>query len=227
MTNESENADPASKETKEGIKGPSKKGVSPLMRTAVIATIVVVLVAVPMGYFILNSGDDGDDVDLSVLVVGKSTEKEVDYSDLEDMDFVEALSSYQNRFGNWKGLGTYGGVELRDLADLVGGMGPDDMMTVVSVDGYRVNLTYDQVYADDEYLAVQGRIILAYMFNDTLMAETDRPMIAVLAPDGGFSNDDFNATRSTDPEFASLTSAGSLWVKTVAKIEISALERAM
>lgn len=214
----------ASEGAEAAIKAPKGKGVSPRMRTAIIVTIVAILVAVPMGYLILSGGDDTQDVDLSVLLVGKATETEVDYADLEEMEFLEAVSSYQNRFNNWRGLGTYGGVNLSDLADLVGGMGPDDVMSVIAADGYVVNLTYAQVYPDAEYLAVQGPIILAYMFNGTLMDEDDRPMVAVLAPDEAFSNDDFNATRSTEPEFDYLTSAGSLWVKTVERIEISELE---
>lgn len=214
----------ASEGTEGEIRAPKGKGASPMTKIAVIVTIAALLVAVPMGYIVLTADDDGS-VDLVVALVGKSAEREVDYSDLEDMDFTEATSSYQNRFGNWKGLGTYGGVELRDLADLVGGMEPDDMMSVVASDGYRVNLTYDQVYADEDFLAVQGPIILAYMFNGTFMDEEDRPMVAVLAPDGEFSNDDFNETRSADAEFDYLTSAGSLWIKTVERIEVSELDR--
>ena len=162
--------------------------------------------------------------DFSVTLEGKAGETEtVDYIDLEEMDYVEAVSSYQNRFDNWRGLGTYGGVELRDLADLVGGMAPGDIMTVTAVDGYKANFTYYQVYADQDYLDIQGQIILAYVFNGSIMDEEDRPMTAVLAPDGAFSNDDFDATCSKDPEFLSLTSASSLWVKTVNSIVISAL----
>ena len=47
-------------------------------------------------------------------------------------------------------------------------------------------------------------------------------MIAVLAPDNAFSNDDFNNTCAKDPEFLSSTSAGSLWVRNVERIQITA-----
>ncbi len=76
-------------------------------------------------------------VEISVFLTGKAGESyTVNYTTLEGMDFVEAVSSYQNSFGNWRGLGTYGGVELRDLADLVGGMEPGDVMTITATDGY-------------------------------------------------------------------------------------------
>ncbi|MGD9962570.1 MAG: hypothetical protein AB7S97_01520 [Thermoplasmata archaeon] len=210
-----------------------KKGVSPAAKMAAVAIIVILLIAVPLGYFTLTGDDDDDDDDdgddddtivISVSVSGKAGESQtVNYTTLEGMDFIEAVSSYQNTFGNWRGLGTYGGVELRDLADLVGGMGPGDVMTITATDGFRSNLTYYQVYADAEYLETQGRIILAYEYNSTIMDEEDRPMIAVLASDEAFSNEDFNATCSRDPEFLSSTSAGSLWVKTVSTIEVREL----
>lgn len=207
-----------------GIGAPKKAGAGPTVKLAAVAAIVVLLVAVPMGYFILK-GDDLETADFSVTLIGSADEEEtVDLAALEDMDFVEAISSYQNRYGNWRGLGTYGGVELRDLADLVGGMGEGDVMTVTATDGYVANLSYEQVYADAECLEVQGQIILAYEFNRSLMSEEDWPMVAVLAPDEAFSNDDFNATCSDLPEFEMLTSAGSMWIKNVERIEICELQ---
>lgn len=226
MTSDSKDADAGSKPRtgSEGVSPPKRTGMSPTLKTAAVVAIVILLVAVPIGYFILNQeGEDG--ADFSVGLTGKGGEEgTVDRAALDDMDFVEAVSSYQNRFSNWKGLGTYGGVELRDIADLVGGMAEGDVLTVTASDGYCVNLSYEQVYASAEYLAVQGQIILAYEFNGSLMPEEDWPMIAILAPDEAFSNDDFNATVPDGPEFETLTSAGSLWAKTVANITIGELE---
>jgi len=211
---------------------PKKKGVSPTVKIAAVAVIVILLIAVPLGYFILTGDEDDDDdnddgdetVDFSISLTGKDGQTEtVNYTALEGMDFVEAVSSYQNTFGTWKGLGTYGGVELRDLADLVGGMAPGDVLKVTAADGYHVNLTYYQVYADGDYLETQGQMILAYEFNESVMDNETIPMIAVLAPDEAFSNDDFNATCSKDPEFLDITGAGPLWVKQVASITVSEL----
>ena len=208
---------------------PKKKGISPATKMAAVAVIVILLIAVPLGYLILDGDEDDDDdsdetVDFSITLLGKGGENEtVNYTALEGMDFVEAVSSYQNTFGTWKGLGTYGGVELRTLAGLVGGMEPGDVMTVTASDGYMSNLTYYQVYAEADYLDIQGQIILAYEYNGSVMDDDDRPMIAVLSPDEAFSNDDFNATCSKDPEFLSMTGAGPLWVKSVDTIAINEL----
>jgi len=192
---------------------------------AAIAIVIAILVAVPLGYLVLTADDNestGDGDDFTVHVVGKTAASDLNLADFENLAYVEAASSYQNRFMNWRGLGTYGGVQLRVLADLVGGMAPGDIMTIEASDGYVQNLSYYQVYPDADYLAIQGRTILAYKFNDTAAPGwEDGPMIAVLAPDQAFSNSDFNATCARDPEFLSSTSAGSIWVNHVANITIS------
>ncbi|MBN1677342.1 MAG: molybdopterin-dependent oxidoreductase, partial [Candidatus Thermoplasmatota archaeon] len=193
---------------------------------AAIATVIAILVAVPLGYLVLTADDDGaegDGDEVTVHVVGKTAEMDLSLADLEDLAYFEGVSSYQNRFMNWRGLGTYGGAELRAVADLVGGMAPGDIMTIEASDGYLQNLSYYQVYPDAGYLAIQGRTILSYRFNGTDAPSWENgPMTAVLAPDQAFSNADFNATCARDPEFLTSTSAGSIWVKNVANITISA-----
>ncbi|MBU1158023.1 MAG: hypothetical protein KKE24_01630 [Candidatus Thermoplasmatota archaeon] len=212
-------------ENKESIAAPKKAGMGSTAKLIALAVIVVLLVAVPMGYMLTqNTDDEPEDEETLVTLEGKTATDELTAPELAGMDYLEEESSYQNSFGNWKGFGTYRGVELRDLADLVGGMESGDIMTVTAADGYGQNLSYDQVYAEGECLEIQGQIILAYMFNGTDIPEWESgPMIAVLSPDGAFSNDDLNETVSDEPEFSSTTSAGSLWVKNVASIKITTM----
>jgi len=190
-----------------------------------IAAVVTILVVVPLGYLVLTADNEtpgGDEDAFTVQIAGKSGQTDLNLTDLEGMTCVEAVSSYQNRFMNWRGLGTYSGVQLREIADLVGGMAPGDIMTIEGSDGYSQNLSYYQVYPDTEYLAIQGRSILSYKFNGTAAPDwEDGPMIAMLAPDQGLSNADFNATCARDPEFLTSTSASSVWVRNVARITIS------
>jgi DMSO/TMAO reductase YedYZ molybdopterin-dependent catalytic subunit len=195
-----------------------------------IIMVAALLVAIPLGYLVLTSEDEAppedeeeeETTDFAVLVTGKTSESELNLTDLQGMTYVEAVSSYQNRFLNYRGLGTYGGVHLRDIADLVGGMAPGDIMTIEGSDGYVQNLSYYQVYPDAEYLAIQGKSILSYKFNGTAAPDwEDGPMIAILAPDQAYSNADFNATCARDPEFLTSTSASSIWVRNVANITIS------
>jgi DMSO/TMAO reductase YedYZ molybdopterin-dependent catalytic subunit len=199
--------------------GPSAGMGSKKLAAMVIA--VAFLIAVPLGYLVIEGMDSGDGEAL-VTVEGMAETEDISLDDLSDMTYVEGISEYQNRFNNWRGLGTYGGVPLDELADLVGGMGPGDLMTVIASDGYAQNLSYYQVYAEGDALEIQGRAILAYKYNGTQVPDwTDGPCIAVLPEDEAFSNDDFNATASSDPEFNSSTSAGSIWVKNVERIRIA------
>jgi DMSO/TMAO reductase YedYZ molybdopterin-dependent catalytic subunit len=202
----------------------ASKGKTTSRTTAmIVVAIVVILIAAPLGYLLLtqnkNHGPGGEEV--LVTVIGKQSEKNYTLSELKEMTYLEQASSYQNRFGNWRGDGTYRGVQLSSLADQVGGMVAGDIMTIEASDGYAQNLSYYQVYPDASNQAIQGKIVLGYMFNSSLVPDwADGPMIAVLAPDHAFSNDDLNQTVDRDPEFASSTSAGSLWVKNVDRIQI-------
>ena len=188
----------------------------------IVVAIVAILIAAPLSYLLLTQSKNHGAGEIRVTVIGKQSEKNYTISELTEMTYLEQASSYQNRFGNWRGEGTYRGVQLSSLADEVGGMVAGDIMTIEASDGYAQNLSYYQVYPDASYQATQGDIVLAYMFNSSQVPDwADGPMIAVLAPDHAFSNDDLNQTVDRDPEFVSSTSAGSLWVKNVDKIEIS------
>jgi len=206
------------------------KGMSQKTKLLALVVVAALLIAAPLGYLALTSDDDdGDDDDIPtdeviVTVTGKIGTQNLTMADLENLTYNEAFSSYQNSFGNWRGNGTYGGGNLSEIADLVGGMVPGDIMTITADDGYWMNYSYYQVYADEDYAAIQGDMILAYEFNGTAIPDwEDGPIVAVLAPDGAFSNEDFNATADRDPEFSRATSAGSLWTKLVSEITITSL----
>jgi len=188
-----------------------------------LAVVVIILVAAPLTYLVLTNKNQPTGGTVLVLE-GKTSSKNMTLADLEAMDYNEALSSYQNSFGNWRGNGTYGGVLLGDLADEVGGMSPGDIMTVTASDGYEQNYSYYQVFPDANYSAIQGKTILAYKFNGSSVPDwEDGPMVAVLAPDHAFSNQDLNMTADRDPEYSKATSGGSLFAKYIEKMKISAL----
>lgn len=216
----------------EPIDGPDQGKTAGFGMKKIIALIVVaaLLVAVPLGYLALQQGDSDDDDDdgdgdgdsIVLSIMGRTgVEQNLTLETVMAMEPIEAVSSYQNRFGNWRGYGTYEGVNLSALAGLVGGMNPGDIMTITASDGYYQNLSYYQVYPEGDCLAIQGPSILAYEFNGTLCPGwEDGPMVAMLAPDEAFSNMDFNSTCAKDTEFLDSNSAGSLWIKNVERIQI-------
>ncbi|HDP97268.1 MAG TPA: hypothetical protein ENN25_06230 [Euryarchaeota archaeon] len=227
MPDESENygSDDMKSEEASDNRPPKKSGLSKKSTIAVMAVVVILLISVPLVYLTMQGGEDdtGDFDDTVVLEISGNdgNEAELTFAELKDLSYLEAVSSYQNRFNNWRGFGTYVGVPLSTLAGLVGGMSQGDVMTVIASDGYSQNLSYSQVVPNEDDEAIQGEIVLAYQFNGTSIPDWDSgPMIAVLAPDGAFSNDDLNATKPYGVEFSGSTSAGSIWVKNVQKIEI-------
>ena len=207
------------------VRPPKNRGLSRGTTIAVLAVVVILLISVPLIYLTMQGGENGtvdfDDTVVLEMSGNDGNETELTFAELKDLSYLENVTSYQNRFNNWRGFGTYIGVPLSTLAGLVGGMSEGDVMTVIASDGYSQNLSYSQVVPDEAAEAIQGQIVLAYQFNDTSIPDWDSgPMIAVLAPDEAFSNDDFNATKSDGAEFSGSTSAGSIWVKNVQRIEI-------
>jgi hypothetical protein len=142
----------------------------------------------------------------------------LNFETVAEMSGVQGSSQYQNRFGNWGGSGTYLGVALADLVQLVGGMDENDVVRVNATDGYYQYYAYYNVYPNATFEDQQGTLVLAYVFNDTTPASwADGPMTAFLPTDGQFSNDDANAT--THPAWF-FGSAGARWVRNVESIEI-------
>ncbi|MFO7991386.1 MAG: hypothetical protein R6U61_03710 [Thermoplasmata archaeon] len=182
------------------------------MKMLAVGIVAVILVAVPLLYLTMNSQDDSNGELVSVAG------EEMTLKDLEDMDTVSGTSTYQNRFNNWDEEADYEGVPLNELAP---DMEEGDILQVTASDGYSQKFSYDQVNPTGEKAALQGDIILAYSYNGDKVPEwEDGPCIAVLPEDGEFSNDDLNTTRSITSDFNRQSSAGSLWVKNVKKIEI-------
>ncbi len=211
------------KEAKSAPKSAAKEKPSNATKYIALAVVTMLLVALPIGYFMMNKGTPNKSKPSPVYVfVSGTSDKNITLAMLEGMQATEGETSYQNQFGNWRGAGNYRGVELSSLADQVGGMNPGDIMTITSKDGYSINLSYYQVYPTGKYLSLQGKIILAYEYNNTKVpAWTDGPMLAALPPDKSFSNEDMNATSPRDPEFAYARSAGALFAKYVNRLSIS------
>jgi len=138
--------------------------------------------------------------------------------DLALMNSREGYSAYQRITGNWGGNGTYVGVTLSAIIELVTTIDANDVVNVSASDGYTQSFAYYNIYPNSSIYALQGDLILAYIYNGVIVSTwTDGPRLAFLAPDGGYSNDDANKT--THPTWFS-GSGSTRWVKNVFTIEI-------
>ncbi len=141
--------------------------------------------------------------------------------DLAQMQGITGLSSFQNQYGNWRGQGVYSGVRVSDLLELVGGMTTNDLLRVSAFDGFEQRFSFWNVYPNESWHMLQGDMILAFEFNVTIVpAWSEGPRLVMLAPDGGYSNDDCMATSAPGLGYHAYPSAGAQWVRNVVLIEV-------
>jgi len=154
----------------------------------------------------------------TVVVRGSDEDVTLSLNDLLQMVSIQGFSSFQNQYDNWRGQGMYEGIPVSTLIGLVGGMTANDTLIVRSFDGYYQEFTYSNVYPNSSWSEIQGPIILAYEYNDTQVLDwTDGMRLIMIPPDGAYSNEDAALTSS-----ASVTSAGSRWVRFVSFLEVIA-----
>jgi len=152
-----------------------------------------------------------------VAVRGLVEDVTLSLDDLLQMDVVSGYSSFQNQYDNWRGHGTYTGIAISELIELVGGMTVNDTLIVRSFDGYAQEFSYSNVYPNATWAEIQGSMVLSYAYNDTSILDWADGMRLVMIPtDGGYSNADANQTS----EFGDVISAGALWVRFVSVIEV-------
>lgn len=156
-----------------------------------------------------------------IMIRNDNDALELSLQDIMSLPQIEEYSSFQNNFGNWRGQGIYTGPTIANLIELVGDMAPGDTLRVESSDGYSQNYSYSNVYPNSSWSELQGSMILAYSYNGTPIPEWDEGMrIAMLPPDGKYSNDDCLATSCPDMGCNVYLSAGARWIKYVASIEV-------
>jgi DMSO/TMAO reductase YedYZ molybdopterin-dependent catalytic subunit len=147
------------------------------------------------------------------LTVNGTTEKVLTMKDVKVLPAVNGhgycVSTTGVRFGPY----TCKGVDLRDIADLVGGVGPGQQVWVSAPDGYLWVYDYDQlngqgfVTFDEDLHEIPSpplRIILMYEQNGTPLSYDDGgpARIAIISEQPG------------------VITEGSAWVKWVDRIEI-------
>jgi hypothetical protein len=156
----------------------------------------------------------------SLTIEGKSGTVILSLTDLQGMEATQGQSSYQNSVGNWKGLGTYVGVNIPSLVNLVGNMEAGDTLTVYASDNYTQTYSYYNVFNAWPDASIQGSMILAYSFNGSVVPTwVDGFRIAFMPDDSAYSNADCAATTTPDE---SSGSAGARWVSSVSRIVVNA-----
>lgn len=137
------------------------------------------------------------------------TSQNVDLSSLEQLKYP---ASYKRSSGTVIGPFNYEGPSLVSLLALMGGIKEGDAVQLVSSDGYRMNLTYEQVLGD----------VTVYDANSEPMIdllEQDRPvmMLSYLSDNPAFSQGSVRAIYA-GPK-APMTD-GHTWVKDIIEVKV-------
>jgi DMSO/TMAO reductase YedYZ molybdopterin-dependent catalytic subunit len=158
-------------------------------------------------------GPVGDEFTSWRLTLNGTTERVLTMEDLQAMPAVTghgyAVSTVGIRYGPW----VCRGVDLRDLAALVGGVGPNDQVWISAPDGYLWVFDHEQL---------EGRGFVT--FNPDLKEIPSPPLrvILVYELDGHpLSYDDGGPSRvGIVSDIPGVVTEGSAWVKWVDRIEV-------
>lgn len=157
-----------------------------------------------------------------LLLTGRES-REFTPADLEALGTVTGESCFQNQFGNFSPQATYRGVPLRTLVEQVGGMRPEDVLVVQSVDGYVQEFSFGHVHPEKMgWEDLQGEAILALAADEEKVPSwREGYRLVFLPPDGTYSNKDCWQTSDPGPGWHQYPSAGARWVRNVVQLKVN------
>jgi hypothetical protein len=169
-----------------------KRGVRPIYLVAFVALVIAVAAPIVVRWTITPTGP-------AIEIVDADGRRAFTLREIEALPRLCRRGSYQNQFGNWRDEGEYCGVPLTELLD------PNAeyaAIAVIAEDGYRIEFERARI-EDPNY-----PVVLAFSLDGLAVPDwPDGYRIAVLPADGGVSNAEYG-----------VESAGSYWVKNVARI---------
>jgi len=178
---------------------------------------------------------DGDSIDFEVrrleppeepeivlMVEGRTGEVCLTLPQVKLMRALSGTCRYQNSLGNWRGGGTYRGVPVADLVNLVGDMTPGDTLRAESRDGYYQEFCYWNVFPNASWAELQGEMVVAYGLNGTGLNGGDGFTVAFLPADGEYSNQDCLLTSCEGQGCSTYLSGGARWAKDVVRLRVIA-----
>jgi hypothetical protein len=152
---------------------------------------------------------------MTLTVIGATGQQVVlNSADIAALESYTSEGGYKSSGGYIAAVGTYTGVPILTLCDMVGGINSDQTLTITASDGYSMVYTYEQAHGEGftTYDPVTGSektstqpmtMVVNYFINGTTLPSDEGPLrIGVSGPEG-------------------LLTEGHFWTKMVAKIEIT------
>ena len=158
-------------------------------------------------------GDSEEQIDWDLTLIGVNGDNfAVGFNDIRDMESTTGRGGFFTTAGVVYGPYSVKGVSIEALCDLVGGMGPADILFVSATDGYSSVFDYDQVSGE---LPTYDPVTMREVPNDGLH------LILIYEQDGKpLTHDDGKPLRLAVVGDSDLLTEGFYWVKWVDKIQI-------
>jgi len=157
-----------------------------------------------------------------ITIIKGTLNESITLFDLQsEFPIYQGLSSFQNQYDNWRAFGYYEGIKITSLLQLVGGLKTNEILQIESWDGLAVNYSYSIIYPNSSWLEIQGEMILAYSFNDSVVPDySDGHRVVFIPQDGGYSNEDCQNTSPPGEGWNIWPSAGYRWLKYIKSLTI-------
>jgi DMSO/TMAO reductase YedYZ molybdopterin-dependent catalytic subunit len=185
--------------------------------TSIVVIIVIVASASGAAVYLLSKSSSTVSLPaMSLTLVGADGQKKVlSETDIVSLQSYTAKGGLKSSGGVIQNYGTYQGVPVTELLNLVGGITSDETLTVTGSDGYSMVYTYDQtvngqgfttydpITGSEESPTKPLTLVLAYEINGSALTSDVGPLrLVVLGPDG-------------------LLTEGHFWVKWVTTMAIT------
>jgi len=195
-----------------------KTAINTKILAAVAITIVAVAAVAVAAVYMLSQPSNSPSTlpSMSLTLIGSNGQQKVlTEQDIAALEAYSAQGGLKTSSGVISGVGTYTGVLVTDLLNLVGGMTSDQTLTVTASDGYTMDFTYDQVVNGQDFPTYDPetgseaastqpmKLVLTYYLNGAALSSDEGPLrLSVLGSEGLITN-------------------GHFWVKMVTQLEIN------
>lgn len=190
---------------------PNKRQTSRLRKA--MPVLIVGLLCIVAAIVVYAHPWQRDDIKWNLTLVGSNGDNvTLNLDDIKAMKSTTAQGGFFTTTGVINGPYDVKGVSIEDLCDLVGGIGPSDLVFVSATDGYSSVFDYDQVSGN---LPTYDPVTLKEVPHEKL------GLILIYEQDGKpLSYDDGKPLRLAVVGSESLLTEGFYWVKWVDRIEV-------
>jgi len=169
--------------------------------------IIVVVSSVAAAAYILSQQSNSPSTlpSMSLTLIGSENQQKVlTEQDIAALESYSAQGGFKTSGGVISGVGTYTGVLVTDLLNLVGGMTSDQTLTVTASDGYTMDFTYEQVINGQDFPTYDPetgsevastqpmQLVVIYYLNGAALPSDEGPLrLGVLGSEGLLTNGHF------------------------------------